>query len=51
LLAVVQNDCLVTAILGTWDGDGEIREGDCAAAVRGGPGAGPAGDIGGAHDE
>lgn len=38
LLAVVQNQGLVTANLGTWDGDMEIREGDVVLVTDAGAG-------------
>ena len=38
LLAVVQNQGRVTANLGTWDGEGEIREGDVVLVTDAGAG-------------
>ena len=38
LLAVVQNQGRVTANLGTWDGDGEIRVGDVVFVTDAGAG-------------
>ena len=38
LLAVVQNQGRVTANLGTWDGDAEIREGDVVLVTDAGAG-------------
>jgi len=38
LLAVVQNQGRVTANLGTWDGDYEIREGDVVLVTDAGAG-------------
>ena len=38
LLAAVQNQGRVTANLGTWDGEGEIREGDVVLVTDAGAG-------------